>query len=94
MEKTSIQIITLTAKTLMLFVASLYLFGYAVFPLIGIGNYALANNLSSYTTSFLGYTVDCFLISEIGLSVALSVVFMVWCFKCFFELTRKVRSVK
>ncbi len=64
------------AKILALFVAALYLLGFTLFPLLGVGNYQLVR-------------VDALLPSEWVMLICLSVGLFAWSFRCLVKLSRE-----
>jgi hypothetical protein len=64
------------AKIVALFVAALYLLGFTLFPLLGVGNYQLVR-------------VDALLPSEWVMLTCLSVALFAWSFHCLINLTRE-----
>jgi hypothetical protein len=68
-------------KIVALFVAALYLLGFTLFPLLGVGNYQLVR-------------VDALLPSECVMLFCLSGVLFAWSFHCFAKLSRESLSKK
>jgi predicted Na+-dependent transporter len=66
-------------KILVLFVAALYLLGFTLFPLLGVGNYQLVR-------------VDALLLSEWVMLFCLSTGLFAWSFSCLVKLSRESRS--
>lgn len=66
-------------KILALFVAALYLLGFTLFPLLGVGNYQLVR-------------VDALLPSEWVMLTCLSGALFAWSFRCLVKLSRESRS--
>lgn len=69
------------AKILALFVAALYLLGFTIFPLLGVGNYQLVR-------------VDALLPSEWVMLICLSVALFAWSFRSLAKLQREIRMKK
>jgi hypothetical protein len=72
-------IIICAVKILVLFVAALYLLGFTLFPLLGVGNYQLVR-------------IDALLPSEWVMLICLSAVLFAWSFHCLVKLSRESRS--
>jgi hypothetical protein len=68
-------------KIVTLFVAALYLLGFTLFPLLGVGNYQLVR-------------VDALLPSECVMLFCLSAVLFAWSFRCLINLSREIRAEK
>jgi len=66
-------------KIVALFVAALYLLGFTLFPLLGVGNYQLVR-------------VDALLVSEWVMIFCLSTGLFAWSFHSFAKLSRESRS--
>ena len=66
-------------KILALFVAALYLLGFTLFPLLGVGNYQLVR-------------IDALLPSEWVMLICLSAVLFAWSFRCLAKLPREIRE--
>jgi hypothetical protein len=66
-------------KILALFVAALYLLGFTLFPLLGVGNYQLVR-------------IDALLPSEWVMLICLSAVLFAWSFRCLVKLSKESRS--
>jgi hypothetical protein len=66
-------------KIVALFVAALYLLGFTLFPLLGVGNYQLVR-------------VDALLLSEWVMLFCLSGALFAWSFSCLVKLSRESRS--
>jgi hypothetical protein len=66
-------------KIVALFVAALYLLGFTLFPLLGVGNYQLVR-------------VDALLVSEWVMLFCLSAALFAWSFYCFAKLSRESLS--
>ena len=66
-------------KIVALFVAALYLLGFTLFPLLGVGNYQLVR-------------VDALLPSECVMLICLSTGLFAWSFSCLVKLSRESRS--
>jgi hypothetical protein len=66
-------------KILALFVAALYLLGFTLFPLLGVGNYQLVR-------------IDALLPSEWVMLTCLSAGLFAWSFRCLVKLSRESRS--
>jgi hypothetical protein len=71
--------LTSAVKILALFVAALYLLGFTLFPLLGVGNYQLVR-------------IDVLLPSEWAMLICLSAVLFAWSFRCLAKLSRESRS--
>ncbi len=63
-------------KIVALFMAALYLLGFTLFPLLGVGNYQLVR-------------IDALLVSEWVMLFCLSGVLFAWSFYCFAKLSRE-----
>ena len=72
-------ILVSAVKILALFVAALYLLGFTLFPLLGVGNYQLVRT-------------DVLLPSEWVMLICLSAVLFAWSFRCLVKLSRESRS--
>jgi predicted Na+-dependent transporter len=68
-------------KILVLFVAALYLLGFTLFPLLGVGNYQLVR-------------IDALLLSEWVMLICLSGALFAWSFRCLVKLSRESLSKK
>jgi len=68
-------------KIVALFVAALYLLGFTLFPLLGVGNYQLVR-------------VDALLPSECVMLICLSTGLFAWSFHCLAKLSRESLSKK
>jgi predicted Na+-dependent transporter len=68
-------------KILVLFVAALYLLGFTLFPLLGVGNYQLVR-------------IDALLLSEWVMLICLSAALFAWSFHCLAKLSRESLSKK
>ena len=66
-------------KIVALFVAALYLLGFTLFPLLGVGNYQLVR-------------VDALLLSEWVMLICLSTGLFAWSFRCLINLSREIRQ--
>jgi len=66
-------------KIVALFLAALYLLGFTLFPLLGVGNYQLVS-------------VDALLPSELVMLFCLSTGLFAWSFSCLVKLSRESRS--
>jgi hypothetical protein len=72
-------ILVSAVKILALFVAALYLLGFTLFPLLGVGNYQLVR-------------IDVLLPSEWVMLICLSAVLFAWSFRCLAKLPREIRE--
>ena len=68
-------------KIVALFVAALYLLGFTLFPLLGVGNYQLVR-------------VDALSFSEWGMLICLSAALFAWSFHDLIKLSRESRLEK
>jgi uncharacterized RDD family membrane protein YckC len=66
-------------KIMALFVAALYLLGFTLFPLLGVGNYQIVR-------------IDALLPSEWVMLICLSAVLFAWSFHSFAKLPREIRE--